>query len=275
MIKVVSTVIFFTASLLLTITAINFSQEAYSDYQIKRLPVYSERLPESSEIEDLTEKDLKEVDFNETVKIAKKTTEEVGSNYNELLAEAELVEFSDEYIKKGEELKSAYLNINYLNQEAVNQPQETSSQGIDYQLDNLGVNANFSGRKTWLVRNNQNESGRLLLGLSDLINLENGCNDQEKSVDKNCQKLKDKGELGGKIKLIIALDGIDKVNSFLLENQQSKISKDWNKLPAVIIRPYQSRLVTAYWSVGENDYGNEIQSDSVEFNLNFRMVKAK
>ncbi len=275
MIKIVSTIIFFTASLLLTITAINFSQDVYSDYQIKRLPIYNEKLPESAEMENLTEKELKEVDFNETVKIADKNNEEVGSNYNQLLNEAELVEFSDEYIKKGEELKSAYLNIDYLNQEAVNQPQETSSQGIDYQLDNLGVNANFSGRKTWLVRNNQNESGRLLLGLSELINLENGCNDQEKSVDKNCQKLKDKGELGGKIKLIIALDGIDKVNSFLLENQQSKISKDWNKLPAVIIRPYQSRLVTAYWSVGENDYGNEIQSDSVEFNLNFRMVKAK
>lgn len=275
MIKVVSTIIFFTASLLLTITAINFSQEAYSDYQIKRLPIYSEKLPEAIKDEDLMEKELKEADFNETVKIIEKTTEEVGSNYDELLAEAELVEFSDEYIKKGEELKSAYLNIDYLNQEAVNQPQETNNQGIDYWLDNLGANANFSGRKTWLVRNNQNESGRLLLGLSDLVNLENGCNDQEKSADSNCQKLKDKGELGGKIKLVIALDGIDKVNSFLLESQQGKISKDWNKLPAVIIRPYQSRLVTAYWSVGENDYGNEIQSDSVEFNLNFRMVKAK
>ncbi len=275
MIKIVSTIIFFTASLLLTITAINFSQDAYSDYQIKRLPIYNEKLPESAEMENLTEKELKEVDFNETVKIADKINEEVGSNYNQLLNEAELVEFSDEYIQKGEELKSAYLNIDYLNQEAVDQPQEVSDQGIDYWLDNLGVNGNFSGRKTWLVRNNQNQSGRLLLGLSDLINLENGCNDQEKSVDKNCQKLKDKGELGGKIKLVIALDGIDKVSSYLLENQQNKISKDWNKLPAVVIRPHQSRLVTAYWSVGENDYGNEIQGDSVEFNLNFRMVKAK
>ena len=47
-------------------------------------------------------------------------------------------------------------------------------------------------------------------------------------------------ELGGKIKLVIALDGIDKVNSYLLENQQNKISQDWLSLIHISepTRPY-------------------------------------
>ncbi len=281
MIKLVSTIVFFAASMLLTLTAVNYSQKAYSDYQIKRLPVQNNRVMDNVDDDSYSSQSMDSPDvtnYNEATTARKQPLSEEDKKYNQLLAESELLEFDDSYINKGEELKSAYLDIGFLNKEAAIQSESNNSvnnsQGIDYQLDNLGENANFSGSKTWLVKNNQNESGRLLIGLSDLVNWENGCNEQEKLSDKNCSKIKDKGELGGKIKLIIAVNGVDKVNSLLLESQQNKISSDWNKLPPVIIRPRQSVLITAYWSVGENDYGNEIQGDGVEFKVNFRMVRS-
>lgn len=140
-------------------------------------------------------------------------------------------------------------------------------------IENLGAEGDISGSKTWNVKNTGTLPGRFLLRLQNVANEENGCNDQEKAVEPSCDQPGDLGELGGVINLKIALDGVDKVESTLTNANQSAIGTAWAALPLITLQPNETRTVTAHWAVGENDYGNEVQSDSVQFDMNFRLIQ--
>jgi hypothetical protein len=139
-------------------------------------------------------------------------------------------------------------------------------------IDNIGATGDISGSKTWTVKNTGTLPGRLLVRLQNVINRENGCNDQEKLAEPNCEA-DDEGELGSVITAKVALDGVDKVQSTLATADQSKIGLDWNALPPIILGPGEEKTVTIHWATGENEYGNEIQSDSVEFDVDFRLIQ--
>lgn len=139
-------------------------------------------------------------------------------------------------------------------------------------IDNIGQNGNISGSKTWTVKNTGSLPGRLLIRLQNVINKENGCNDQEKLAEPNCEA-DNEGEMGAVIHPKIALDGVDKVESSLATADQSKIGNDWNALPPVILGPGEERTITIHWETTEDQYGNEIQSDSVEFDVDFRLIQ--
>jgi predicted ribosomally synthesized peptide with SipW-like signal peptide len=140
-------------------------------------------------------------------------------------------------------------------------------------IENMGENGTISGSKTWTVRNTGSLPGRFLFRLQNLSNKENGCNDQEKAMDPTCEDPGKLGNLGSVVNLKIALDGEDKVASYLTEASATKIGTDWNALPPIIMPAGSTRTITAYWETSENDYGNEIQSDSVEFDANFRLIQ--
>jgi len=139
-------------------------------------------------------------------------------------------------------------------------------------IDNIGENGDISGAKTWTVTNTGTLPGRLLVRLQNVENKENGCNDQEKATEPNCEA-DDLGEMGGVITLNVALNGTDVVSSTLATDQQSKIGLDWNALTPVIVQPGESVTVGAHWDTPESAYGNEIQSDSVGFNMDFRLIQ--
>jgi predicted ribosomally synthesized peptide with SipW-like signal peptide len=139
-------------------------------------------------------------------------------------------------------------------------------------IENMGENANISGTKTWTVKNTGTLSGRLLIRLQNVNNQENGCNDQEKAVEPNCEADND-GELGSVINLKVDLDGVTKVNSTLATANQSKIGQDWNALSPIIVGPGETKTITAHWAADENAYGNEVQSDNVQFDVNFRLIQ--
>jgi len=155
------------------------------------------------------------------------------------------------------------LDMNVQSDSVVNKP---------FVIENMGENANISGTQTWTVKNTGSLPGRLLVRLGNLVNKENGCNDQEKDAETTCEE-DATGELGGAITLNVALDGVDKVSSTLATTNQSKIGSDWNGLTPIILQPNESRTVTAHWATDESSYGNEVQSDSLEFDLNFRLVQ--
>ena len=140
-------------------------------------------------------------------------------------------------------------------------------------IENMGSNANISGSKTWTVKNTGTLPGRLLVRLQNVSNQENGCNDQEKAVDPNCDQPDKQGDLGNVINLNVALDGSDVVLSTLATDQQSKIGLDWNGLTPIILQPNEERTIKAHWATDETQYGNEIQSDSVDFDVNFRLIQ--
>jgi len=139
-------------------------------------------------------------------------------------------------------------------------------------IDNIGENGNISGTKTWTVKNTGTLPGRLLIRLQNVVNKENGCNDQEKLAEPNCEA-DNEGEMGAVIPIKVALDGVEKVQSTLATADQAKIGNDWNALPPVIIDPGQQKTITISWNVNEDQYGNEIQSDSVEFDVDFRLIQ--
>ena len=140
-------------------------------------------------------------------------------------------------------------------------------------IENIGTDANISGTKTWTVVNTGTLPGRLLLRLQNVVNTENGCNDQEKAVEPDCEAEGNEGDLGNAITLKIALDDVDKVESTLATDQVSGIENEWAALPAIIIPAGESTTVTAHWSADENSYGNEIQGDATQFDVNFRLIQ--
>lgn len=140
-------------------------------------------------------------------------------------------------------------------------------------IENMGEEGNISGTKTWTVKNTGTLPGRFLLRLQNVANKENGCNDQEKAVDPNCEDPAKIGDLGNVITLKVALDGVDKVESTLTNANQSAIGTAWAALPTIILQPNETRTITAHWATDENAYGNEIQSDSVQFDMNFRLIQ--
>lgn len=139
-------------------------------------------------------------------------------------------------------------------------------------IENMGNNANIDGTKTWTVVNTGTLPGRLLVRLQNVVNTENACNDQEAIAEPACAA-DNNGELGNVITLKVALDGTDKVESTLATNQQSKIGTDWSALDPIILQPNESRTITAYWAADEDSYGNEIQSDDAQFDVNFRLIQ--
>lgn len=139
-------------------------------------------------------------------------------------------------------------------------------------IDNIGENGDISGTKTWTVKNTGSLPGRLLIKLSNVVNKENGCNDPEKGAEATCED-DNAGEMGNVITAKVALDGTDKVSSTLATNQEAKIGKDWNALTPIILQAGESRTVTIHWATSEDAYGNEIQSDSLQFDVNFRLIQ--
>lgn len=139
-------------------------------------------------------------------------------------------------------------------------------------IENMGENGNISGTKTWTVRNTGTLPGKLLVRLQGVDNKENGCNDQEKAAELNCEA-DNLGELGNVVNLKVALDGADKVESTLATANEAKIGQDWNALTPIIVNAGESKTITAHWAADENSYGNEVQSDSVGFDMNFRLIQ--
>lgn len=140
-------------------------------------------------------------------------------------------------------------------------------------IENMGATGNIGGTKTWTIKNTGSLPGRLFVRLQNVINEENGCNDQEKAVDPNCEDPDKVGNLGDAITLKVSLDGNDMVESTLATDAQTKIGQDWYNLDAIVLQPDEQREVTVYWNADEASYGNEVQSDSVQFDVNFRLIQ--
>ena len=139
-------------------------------------------------------------------------------------------------------------------------------------IDNMGENGNISGTKTWVVKNTGTLPGRVFVRLQNVANQENGCNDQEKNAESACEA-DTEGELGGVVIAKVAWNGTDRVQSTLATADQSTIGLAWNALPDIVLAPGEEKNLTIHWATDENGYGNEVQSDSLSFDLDVRLVQ--
>jgi spore coat-associated protein N len=141
-------------------------------------------------------------------------------------------------------------------------------------IENIGDTGDISGSKVWTVNNTGSLPGRLYFKLDNVLNYENGCNEPEAIVDATClDPGAGEGEMGGVVTIHAYLDGVEKASSTLATANQAVIGNTWTALPAMTIPAESSVQVMLDWSTGENDYGNEIQSDSITFDVGFDLVQ--
>ncbi len=83
----------------------------------------------------------------------------------------------------------------------------------------------------------------------------------------------DFGVLGDAINFNLELDGEDLVASSLATAAQDSIRDQWNALEPITIPAGEEKVIRAHWSADPETYGNEIQADSVSFDMNFRLIQ--
>jgi hypothetical protein len=140
-------------------------------------------------------------------------------------------------------------------------------------VSNIGASGGISGGKTWTIRNTGSLPGRLFFRLQNVVNAENGCNVPEQQTEPACAA-DNLGEMGAVLQTVISLDGNPVITGKTLSTADAATyGPAWSALDNVIIDAGASKTVRLAWSADENAYGNEIQSDSVGFNADFRLVQ--
>jgi len=142
-------------------------------------------------------------------------------------------------------------------------------------VTNIGQEGDVTGSKTWTVNNTGSLPGRLYFRIQDVVNSDNGCTSQPESlVDTTCDDPgAGQGELGGVLTFKVYLDDVLVTTTDLATANQNAVKTAWNALPEVMIPAGASKTVKVEYLAGEDDYGNEVQSDSVSFNSRFDLVQ--
>lgn len=143
-------------------------------------------------------------------------------------------------------------------------------------LENLGGDYTMSGSKEWVVRNTGTIPGRLFVRLENIQNINNGCNDP-KMIARGSETIEaceeELGMLGQYITLVLELDGEEMARSTLATADIDSIRDQWQALIPVIFQSEEERVLRASWSADPTEYGNEIQSDEVRFDIRFNFTQ--
>jgi hypothetical protein len=142
-------------------------------------------------------------------------------------------------------------------------------------VTNIGGTSSLSGTRTWEIKNSGSLPGELLFRVEDLINFEHGCNDPESLVDATCADPgPNEGELGNVMQVVVSIGSAENEEVLVVSNMNSQnagqFSAQWAARPEpVLLNAGDTLPVTFAWSVADSAYENEIQSDSIEFDVVF------
>lgn len=141
------------------------------------------------------------------------------------------------------------------------------------------------GIQEWVIANDGLDTAQLRVGVTNIRNAENGCNFAERIADTTCGVLD--GELGQHIRgqLFFVFDDIAVPFSTFHFNDQAigTVAADWRHLadfaqyypqntPTLLtILPNDKRIVRFEWWLEDVELGNEVQSDSVSFDMVFSL----
>ncbi|HQM15914.1 MAG TPA: hypothetical protein PLM16_01760 [Candidatus Woesebacteria bacterium] len=142
-------------------------------------------------------------------------------------------------------------------------------------VQNIGADGTVEGGKTWTINNVGSLPGRLTFALQGLANYENGCNEPEALADTTCANPgTGEGELGNYLQTVVKLNDATIVTSNLADANGGSFESQWlaNTTPGDrIIPPGGSATVTMNWAIDHDAYGNEIQSDNLDFDVVFTL----
>lgn len=154
---------------------------------------------------------------------------------------------------------------------------ESSVQADTVTVQGIGAQHITNGGKRWNIKNVGSLPGELHFAVSNIRNLENGCNEPEALVDTSCADPgENQGELGQHITATVGLRNGATSNQLFthtLATQDSSVfTRLWQeKAGTIIIPPGESKLLELSWSVTESHFENEVQSDSVTFATTFQL----
>jgi len=140
---------------------------------------------------------------------------------------------------------------------------------------NIGSGSSTNGGKTWIIKNVGSLEGELTMGVENLANNENGCNEPEALVDSSCENPgAGQGELGAVLATQVFINDDNHpdaiISSDLSQEATNQYSLQWNaNAGTVTIPPGGSLEVSLQWSTEAQSFENEIQSDSVIFDVIF------
>ncbi len=136
-------------------------------------------------------------------------------------------------------------------------------------ISDLGT-GKIAGQKIWKLKNTGSLSGQFIAELSNISDNENGCNVPEKEVDQTCDDPGiGQGDLGKLISVNLYLDNSLKMTFPLTPSGISALENYWSNNKVILNPGQESELKIEWFETGE--YGNEIQSDSLSFDLNFNL----
>lgn len=147
-------------------------------------------------------------------------------------------------------------------------------------VGNIGADGTVSGSKTWTINNTGTVPGELAFQMLELRNYENRCNEPEALVDTTCGDPQDVndlglglGELGNAVSTVVKVGDTQYVASNLATANQGEYKTQWDAAPTVTIPAGGSVTVTMDWATNPASYGNEVQSDSLDFDLQFDLTQ--
>ncbi len=139
-------------------------------------------------------------------------------------------------------------------------------------IEDIGATPEIQGSKTWKIKNTGSLPGKLLINADNIENKENGCNDQELDAEPQCDK-DTVGELGSVVTMSVLFDDKTIMKSTLGAGEKYDLGEKWSDLDSVILEPGEMLNVTMQWNVDPASYGNEIQSDSLSFDIKFQLIQ--
>jgi len=144
-------------------------------------------------------------------------------------------------------------------------------------VDNIGADDALAGGKTWVINNVGSLPGKLLVGMANLNNLENSCNEPEALQDQTCgDPGENEGELGKNVLVTFVMRQGNQeealINMNLAVGADASLSQLWQQRPTPIVVPAGESLeLTMNWDTKDSAYANEVQGDSVTFDLLFEL----
>lgn len=138
-------------------------------------------------------------------------------------------------------------------------------------ISDLG-SSEIKGQKIWKLKNVGSLPGQLIINFDNVVNNENGCNTPEGEVDQTCNNPgPNEGELGNVVSANFYINNVSKVSVPLNQNGSQSLNNYWNdQLNTIVLEPNQEFELKMEW-FESGTYGNEIQSDSLAFDLNFNL----
>ncbi len=153
-----------------------------------------------------------------------------------------------------------------------------SEQAESIQVNGVGAQNLVSGGKSWTINNVGSLPGKFSFELQNIKNIENGCNEPESLEDTSCGTPGDgQGELGAVILTTIKVTEPNQAERTIFSSNLSTENADeyqtfWkNNAGTVTIPAGKSLILTMEWSTQNSQFGNEVQSDSVLFDLVFNL----